>query len=376
MALILSSADLGRLQATHEVLLSPLEHDSVLEWCTAVVDAVGTLFRSDRALFNLAHQGTVTSVWGEGLAPFTDVLTEIVSGVQPGAIRYSDDHLDTALDLRRQERLEVWSNRMLERLYGTPMSEMPFYREFMEPAGTVEGGCMTISLPSGEAMIGANPGRPGANPFGEDWLELFRTILPSFKAGTRALLQLDARRESLIATLGGLGQAVGVWAIDGREIHRGRDLRRLLASDPEAERIVSASRRLSHRIALLRKPRRKSEAAAAMTPGQVEVATRTARYRLSGAFASAGLFGREPAIVICVDRAAPVVPPASTLRSRFGLTPREAQVARLLAMGLSNDEVGERLHISPHTVRSHGERIFRKLDVHTRGQFAHRVLDH
>ena len=51
---------------------------------------------------------------------------------------------------------------------------------------------------------------------------------------------------------------------------------------------------------------------------------------------------------------------------RFGLTKREAQIARLLARRASNREIAEQLDVSPHTVRHHVENIFAKLGVHSR----------
>jgi DNA-binding CsgD family transcriptional regulator len=42
-------------------------------------------------------------------------------------------------------------------------------------------------------------------------------------------------------------------------------------------------------------------------------------------------------------------------------------VLRLLAEGLTNAQLADRLSISPSTVSSHLERIFAKLDVTTRG---------
>lgn len=46
-----------------------------------------------------------------------------------------------------------------------------------------------------------------------------------------------------------------------------------------------------------------------------------------------------------------------------GITHRELHVLRLLVKGYSNRRVGEELHISPGTVKSHLSQIFRKLDV-------------
>jgi DNA-binding NarL/FixJ family response regulator len=49
-----------------------------------------------------------------------------------------------------------------------------------------------------------------------------------------------------------------------------------------------------------------------------------------------------------------------------GLTPREIEVLRLLARGLSNREIAERLVISPKTVASHAEHIYAKTNAPTR----------
>jgi DNA-binding NarL/FixJ family response regulator len=50
------------------------------------------------------------------------------------------------------------------------------------------------------------------------------------------------------------------------------------------------------------------------------------------------------------------------------LTQRERDVLRLLADGLSNEEIGKRLFISPETVRTHIRKAMDKLDADTRTQ--------
>jgi DNA-binding CsgD family transcriptional regulator len=52
------------------------------------------------------------------------------------------------------------------------------------------------------------------------------------------------------------------------------------------------------------------------------------------------------------------------------LTRREIEVARLVAVGLTNREVAERLHLSVRTVETHVDRVLGKLDFHTRTQLA------
>ncbi|HEU4744021.1 MAG TPA: LuxR C-terminal-related transcriptional regulator, partial [Anaerolineales bacterium] len=48
------------------------------------------------------------------------------------------------------------------------------------------------------------------------------------------------------------------------------------------------------------------------------------------------------------------------------LTPRELEVLRLIAQGLSNNEIGKRLFLALDTVKGHNRRIFDKLQVQRR----------
>ena len=50
------------------------------------------------------------------------------------------------------------------------------------------------------------------------------------------------------------------------------------------------------------------------------------------------------------------------------LTEREVEVLRLVAQGLSNKEIADRLSISPETARTHVNRILGKLHVASRVQ--------
>jgi DNA-binding NarL/FixJ family response regulator len=58
--------------------------------------------------------------------------------------------------------------------------------------------------------------------------------------------------------------------------------------------------------------------------------------------------------------------PAATLPD--GLTPREAEVLALIAEGLPNPEICDRLSISHATVKTHINRIFAKIGAHDRSQ--------
>ena len=50
------------------------------------------------------------------------------------------------------------------------------------------------------------------------------------------------------------------------------------------------------------------------------------------------------------------------------LTERQREVVELIAAGLSNDEVGERLGISPRTAKAHSDVLRQKLGVLRRRQ--------
>jgi DNA-binding NarL/FixJ family response regulator len=50
------------------------------------------------------------------------------------------------------------------------------------------------------------------------------------------------------------------------------------------------------------------------------------------------------------------------------LTPRELEVLRLLARGLSNADIAHKLFVGDATIKTHVARIFAKLDLHDRAQ--------
>ncbi len=53
---------------------------------------------------------------------------------------------------------------------------------------------------------------------------------------------------------------------------------------------------------------------------------------------------------------------------RLGLSKREMEVLQLMANGLSNNEIAEKLFISTNTIKTHCSRLFEKLEVSRRTQ--------
>jgi len=67
-----------------------------------------------------------------------------------------------------------------------------------------------------------------------------------------------------------------------------------------------------------------------------------------------------------LERAATGLKHAPDARVLDALTEREIDVLRLVAEGLTNDEIGDRLHLSPLTAKTHVSRIMQKLHARDR----------
>lgn len=55
-------------------------------------------------------------------------------------------------------------------------------------------------------------------------------------------------------------------------------------------------------------------------------------------------------------------------REDLGITPRELDILELIARGLSNREIAEKLFVSENTVKTHSSRVFDKLGAKRRTQ--------
>ncbi len=66
---------------------------------------------------------------------------------------------------------------------------------------------------------------------------------------------------------------------------------------------------------------------------------------------------------------------ADELADEFRLTPREREIALLLARGRSATFIAEELSCSPSTVRSHAKNIYAKLDVHSKQELINLFAD-
>ncbi|WP_101789402.1 helix-turn-helix transcriptional regulator [Nonomuraea indica] len=77
--------------------------------------------------------------------------------------------------------------------------------------------------------------------------------------------------------------------------------------------------------------------------------------------------GRPGPTALVIEPAAPA-DLAVIVAEAYGLTPREFEVAQLVARGLPTTEIAAALFISPHTVRGHLKAVFGKAGITSRGE--------
>jgi ATP/maltotriose-dependent transcriptional regulator MalT len=96
---------------------------------------------------------------------------------------------------------------------------------------------------------------------------------------------------------------------------------------------------------------------------------------IAATFATLGIWlglkltGRQERVVI-KEVPAPTAPfvPNDSRREALGITPRELEILELIAQGMSNREIAEKLFVSENTVKTHSSRVFDKLGAKRRTQ--------
>jgi DNA-binding CsgD family transcriptional regulator len=201
-----------------------------------------------------------------------------------------------------------------------------------------------------------------------------RAIAPAFRAGIAAWVGAAASNATVAGMLDSLRDAAMMFDVSGSLIHANPAADRLTVP-VESSRLREEAQRIAWAIGAMARRRSPSRFAAAQVDRPSEAQTvRTIRlgasvYCLRGSIVGEQLLGAAPAVLVTITAA--VAEPLSddALRADFGLTAREIQVARLLAEGLSNTEIAERIGVRFFTARNHVERALAKLGVASR----HRV---
>jgi DNA-binding CsgD family transcriptional regulator len=359
MHLSLTAHDRTRLQTAQETLLSPLDFDTVDAWRSAANDAVKALLGADKALFQMPEVDGVR-VYSDEYEP--GLVNQYLQRAQPLHERFAA--------WRRVATQGVWNRPTLWRSALDAYYRSAYYNEYVVLQRGYHGLGMSMTArdevrPGSLVQLIVHHDNPRTEPFGARGLALLRLLYPAFKAGVEAWYRLAQHRNRLRDLLDELGAALRVSDLDGQTLHRTPALVRALRADPERDRLEAALDRVTQQLVRHMRgtaaPHERIDA-----PVRRSVATRVARYRISGTIIRRGAMGPQEVVLVTLDRARPAAWPLDALENRFDLTPRQAEVAQLLAQRKTNREIAEALCISRHTARHHTEAVLRKLGIQTR----------
>ena len=363
-----SSATLHALEHTLQALLTPLDYPDWQTWQVAVHAQLLALTGADTlcvytpladgpgAWYSPHLSDEVLAEYGRRVA--ADPTWEVVER------RFAASGRDLAheTDLMAREAFEA----------------TPFFQEFLRPnrlfdltiAGVDFGGRAPARLhfTNRERRSDAWQAARGA---------LIRAVLPAFRAGLVLWRQLGERRSELARVLDALADPVCLYEATGTLMHANGAAARLLEG-ADGERLRAEAQRVAWGVGAMGQraavgTHRGSTHAGAAAQAGARTAVRELRVgtnvvRLHGALAPAWMLGREPGVLVTFDVGAPRPMSDAELRERFGLTPRELEVARHVAAGLSNQEIAEHLGVSFFTARNHVERLLPKLGVGNRAR--------
>lgn len=326
--------------------------------------AVDALSRSLDEAADLDQLGARTV---EGLARLLDAVSISYNELNPGAARaYARIHPEPDAGWWRRYRpifeRHMADNPLLPALANGVATALtwedvdpagtfrrtPLFREFYAPLGIESQLAIALEAPH-QLVIGVavNRGPEGFEPRDRAVLEALRPAL----ARAHRRIELAADRRAMADLLAQAGWLVVLVDGDGTVVD----------APPEADRIAFGTG-----AALPPELRTALEVATRPPDGTPPASSPPVRVSVPG---------HELAAVVSPSR----VPPhlvmvrhrpsadAEALRS-LGLTPRQAEVAALLADGRSNEAIGRALGISPRTVKKHLEAVYGALGVGRRAE--------
>lgn len=378
MSLTLSPDQCAALKEAMGALSRPLAFDSDITWRERVLRSVKRLVGADKATMILlgADVPSFSAEYGSGLAPYLDRLAPL-------------------LEKRKRLRITAPSPVYNRRLLWGPMLE-DFYASsyFNDYVRSIRGfGAIGMGIPARECdslslvshHLVCHYDRRGVRASSEEELQLLSLLYPSFEAGIRIWEDYQTREHAFTTALDRCGARIGIYSQEGCRIHQTPALTEVLMADPKSAEVVEASAALATATSHRQRQSKRSGApdfGVASRPVRC-IKTPVATYRLTGSVASEHLTGQESLVLIFVDllsRHGPPggivdVPDPETLRSRFVLTRRQAEVARLLAARYTNREVADTLDISPHTARHHTQAVLEALGISSRREVTDRLRE-
>jgi DNA-binding CsgD family transcriptional regulator len=336
-------------------MLGALGAEDLREWAMDVMRSVGSLLQADRTVLLVEEDQRPTFFLSD---------SSLLEAIDAYASHYAA--LDVYLNQRRQKRgLKAYIHPQLI----TPEEQRTsvFFNEWNRTYGMLDPSGIVIEADLAKApwVLAAYHDRPSEEGFGERGLTLLRLITPSFESVVRVLRNVQQHRAVFPQWIDAAPTPILLVGSRGHVMHRNRAFSRQI--DPADDVEV---RTLAGQIALEvltrsgRCPRRKGAPTSA--PARARFRTRLKTWELSAVPATAMLGTAHDVVLVLLTPIGRSTPSPAWIRDAHGLTARQAEVATLLAMRLSTEEIAERLGISMHTARHHVEMVLVRLGAHSR----------
>jgi DNA-binding CsgD family transcriptional regulator len=353
------------LERVFTVFLSPFE-GTPEEWRDRSASALKELLDADYAMYSEYTIGNMSFRVSDPPAKGTEKMEAI--GDEMAQPEPSHPLVHRLMTLERSGHLPVFTTPLLDSLLDGRFKESPFYTDVMEPAG--------MNHIAGLASIGATATRRLAvgwdrkRDFTLDdrTLETLRLVHPAFDAACRLIDQAEMSRRALLTTIDESANGMALVAPEGKEIHRNPFLRRLISADGETglmrQAIIRAAAEFDSTHARAR---------GSVSGGKFTVSSRQGEYSVRASVLAPTFGIPDKTVLVTVSEIAAQLPLAGEIERRFGLTRRQADVARLLAARLSDAEIASRLGVSWHTVRSHVNGVLSAIGAHSRQEIIDRI---
>lgn len=371
-SLHLSVRDQERLRAAQETLLSPFVSKNPHDWQLRANHALREFLGADHSVFFLPtrHDALPPVVTDDTDPSLPDHLRGFIDASKGPYYESPDPYFEHCIRTRVDGGPDAY--HLDELLTPDQQEASGVIQDVFVPAGLPAMVGLSFPLPEGEATQFFGFEHRDAAGYTEEGLQKLRLLVPAFVAGVQAFRRWIGRRRNLISILDRLIQPLALYDGGGRRLHRNRALEELLDGEPRGERLETAMDELAGIfVDRVQGPRRAREEVPPRVGERVELGNTT--YRLSATYGT-GRDGEERSVLVQVRRSGARLPPPDALQERHGLTPRETEVALLLARGRSDKAIARRLDISWHTARSHVRGVLAKLGLSSRAQVAATLL--
>jgi DNA-binding CsgD family transcriptional regulator len=229
----------------------------------------------------------------------------------------------------------------------------------------------SLSFREGDTPVSGNfnlyADRAGSAACSDDAMALLMSLRPLLRSASQSWIDLAWRRNEMASMIDSFGDALAMHSRDGRKLHQNTALTKLLSEDVNGHAVEDAMRQLNLEYA--------NGARFPGTTFESSVDTGFQRYRLR-ATSAASLLPYVGAVLITVQPMKPNPPAVEEIMRRFEFTRREAEVARLLAVGASNKSISAVLGIAEPTARHHTQRVLTKLRISSRSAVLHALRNH